>query len=86
MPREELFAGWRLFFGQLAAVGPVVLLVQDAQCADAGLLDFLDYLTGWTRERRCSWWCWPAWSRGRAGLGAGPGRITPAPDPLDAAW
>ena len=37
LPREELFAGWRLFFERLAAVQPVVLLVEDAQYADAGL-------------------------------------------------
>ena len=42
LAREELFAGWRLFFERLAAEGPVVLLVEDAQYADAGLLDFLD--------------------------------------------
>jgi hypothetical protein len=46
----DLFAGWRLVFEQSAAAAPVVLLVQDAQNADAGLLDFLDYLTGWTRQ------------------------------------
>ena len=47
--REELFAGWRLFFERLAAVQPVVLVVEDAQY-DAGLLDFLDYLVDWTRD------------------------------------
>jgi class 3 adenylate cyclase len=39
LTREELFAGWRLFFERLAAQQPVVLLVEDAQYADAGLLD-----------------------------------------------
>ena len=34
--RDELFAGWRLFFERLAAVQPVVLLVEDAQYADSG--------------------------------------------------
>ena len=42
LSREELFAGWRLFFERLAAVQPVVLLIEDAQYADSGLLDFLD--------------------------------------------
>jgi hypothetical protein len=37
-------------FEQPAAAALVVLLVQDAQYADAGLLDFLNYLTGWTRQ------------------------------------
>jgi hypothetical protein len=36
--REELFAGWRLFFQRLAEVHPVVLVVEDGQYADAGLL------------------------------------------------
>jgi len=31
LSREELFAGWRLFFERLAAVEPVVLVVEDAQ-------------------------------------------------------
>jgi hypothetical protein len=39
----ELFAGWRLFFERLAAMQPVVLLIEDAQYADRGLLDFLDH-------------------------------------------
>ena len=47
LSREELFAGWRLFFERLAATGPVVLLVEDAQYADSGLLDFLDHLIDW---------------------------------------
>ena len=34
---------------RLAAVSPVVLVVEDAQYADAGLLDFLDYLIDWVR-------------------------------------
>jgi len=49
LSREELFAGWRLFFERLAATGPVVLLVEDAQYADPGLLDFLDHLVDWAR-------------------------------------
>jgi hypothetical protein len=50
LSREELFAGWRVFFERLAAQQPVVLLVEDAQHADAGLLDFLDYLVDWVRD------------------------------------
>jgi hypothetical protein len=34
LSREELFAGWRLFFERLAAEDPVVLLIEDAQYAD----------------------------------------------------
>jgi class 3 adenylate cyclase/tetratricopeptide (TPR) repeat protein len=50
LPREELFAGWRLFFEQLAASAPVVLLVEDLQHADSGLLDFLEHLLDWARD------------------------------------
>jgi len=42
--REELFAGWRVFFEQLATSAPVVLLVEDLQHADEGFLEFLDHL------------------------------------------
>ena len=48
--REELFAGWRLLFERLAATGPVVMLVEDLQHADAGLLDFLEHLLDWARD------------------------------------
>jgi tetratricopeptide (TPR) repeat protein len=50
LPREELFAGWRLWFERLAASQPVVLLVEDLHYADEGLLDFLDYLLDWARD------------------------------------
>ncbi len=48
--REELFAGWRLFVERLAATGPVVLVVEDLQHADAGLLDFFEHLLDWARD------------------------------------
>src|SRR4051812_28598246 len=48
--REELFAGWRLFFERMAAQEPVVLLVEDLHYADAGLLDFLEHLLDWSRD------------------------------------
>ena len=50
LTQQELFAGWRLFFERLAADEPVVLVVEDAQYADVGLLDFLDHLIDWVRE------------------------------------
>ena len=49
LSREELFAGWRLFFEQLAGQAPVVLLIEDVQHADAGLLDFVEHLLDWSR-------------------------------------
>ncbi|MEJ7708066.1 MAG: adenylate/guanylate cyclase domain-containing protein [Nocardioidaceae bacterium] len=48
--REELFAGWRLFLERLAAVAPVVLLLEDVQYADAGILDFLEHVLDWARD------------------------------------
>ncbi len=45
--REELFAGWRLFFERLTDSVPVVLAFEDLQWADSGLLDFIDYLLDW---------------------------------------
>ncbi len=49
MGREELFAGWRLFFERLAAVSPVVMVVEDLHHADTGLLDFLEHVLDWAR-------------------------------------
>src|SRR3954453_21419771 len=48
--REELFAGWRLFFETMAAAEPVVLLVEDVHHADEGLLDFIEHLLDWARD------------------------------------
>jgi class 3 adenylate cyclase/predicted ATPase len=87
LSREELFAGWRLFFERLAAVRPVVLLVEDAQHADAGLLDFLDYLTDWARDLPVYVLVLarPELSQARPGFGVGHNRSTLTLDPLDAA-
>jgi class 3 adenylate cyclase len=42
--RAEAFAAWRRFFEALAVQGPVVLVFEDLQWADHGLLDFVDEL------------------------------------------
>ena len=47
--REDLFSAWRLFFERLAEQGPAVLLFEDLHWADAGLLDFIEYLLDWSR-------------------------------------
>ena len=47
---EDLFSAWRLFFERLAEQGPVVLVFEDLQWADAGLLDFVEYLLEWSRN------------------------------------
>jgi class 3 adenylate cyclase len=87
LSREELFAGWRLFFERLAAVQPVVLLVEDAQYADAGLLDFLDHLIDWARDLPIYVLVFarPELSQARPGFGAGRNRSMLTLDPLDPA-
>ena len=47
--REDLFSAWRLFFERLAEQGPCVLVFEDLQWADSGLLDFVEYLLEWSR-------------------------------------
>ena len=87
LSREELFAGWRLFFERLAAVSPVVLVVEDAQYADGGLLDLLDYLTDWVRDLPVYVLVLarPDLVQARPGLGTGRNRTALTLDPLDAA-
>jgi tetratricopeptide (TPR) repeat protein len=87
LPRAELFAGWRLFFERLAGTGPVVLLVEDAQYADAGLLDFLDHLTDWARDLPVYVLALarPELGEIRPGFGTGRNRITLALDRVDPA-
>ena len=87
LAREELFAGWRLFFERLTTEHPVILVVEDAQCADAGMLEYLDYLIDWSGDlpvyvlvlaRPELGQAWP-------GFGTGRNRTTLTLDPLDSA-
>ncbi len=48
--REDLFSAWRLLFERMAEKGPVVLVFEDLHWADAGLLDFVEYLLDWSRD------------------------------------
>src|SRR3984957_17848966 len=84
---DELFAGWRLFFERLAAENPVILLVEDAQYADNGLLDFLEHLIDWVRGLPVYVLVFarPELGLVRPGFGAGRNRSTLTLDPLDAA-
>ncbi len=45
-PREDLFAAWTAFLRRVGEEHPIVLVIDDAQYADEGLLRFLDYLLG----------------------------------------
>jgi class 3 adenylate cyclase/tetratricopeptide (TPR) repeat protein len=87
LAREELFAGWRLFFERLAAERPVTLLVEDAQYADSGLLDFLDHLIDWVRDVPVYVLVFarPELSQARPGFGTGRNRSTLTLDALDTA-
>ena len=49
--RADLFSGWRLFFERMSEDAPVVLIFEDLQWADSGLLEFIDYLLEWSAER-----------------------------------
>ena len=45
-----MFAGWRLFFEQLATHEPVLLVFEDLQWADVGVLDFIEHLLEWSAK------------------------------------
>lgn len=75
--QENLFSAWRILFERLSEQWPTVLVFEDMQWADAGLLDFLEYLLEWARglplfvlvlarpefaEKR------PSWGTGRRGF------------------
>jgi class 3 adenylate cyclase/tetratricopeptide (TPR) repeat protein len=45
--RTEVFAAWRKFFEAIAEKRPLVLVFEDLQWADEGLLDFIDHLVEW---------------------------------------
>ena len=87
LAREELFAGWRLFFERLAASSPLMLLIEDAQHADSALLDFLDHLIDWVRDLPVYVLVFarPEFDQARPGFGAGRNRTMLTLDPLDQA-
>ena len=47
--RDVLFPAWRLFFERIAERGTTVLVFEDLQWADTGLLDFIDHLLDWSK-------------------------------------
>jgi class 3 adenylate cyclase/tetratricopeptide (TPR) repeat protein len=85
LSREELFAGWRIFIERMAAEAPVVLMLEDAQHADRGLLDFLDHLVDWSRDLPVYVLVLtrPELDDVRPGFGTGRNRVLLTLDPLD---
>ena len=49
--RAETFAAWRTFFERVADQGTTVLVFDDLHWADAGSLDFIEYLVAGTAGR-----------------------------------
>ncbi|HSG87027.1 MAG TPA: hypothetical protein VLA23_11875, partial [Candidatus Limnocylindrales bacterium] len=47
---DQLFAAWRTFFERIAEHGTTVIVFEDLQWADSGLLGFIDHLTEWARN------------------------------------
>jgi class 3 adenylate cyclase/tetratricopeptide (TPR) repeat protein len=47
---QELFSAWRTFFERIAERGPVVMVFEDLQWADAGLIDFVESIVEWSRS------------------------------------
>ena len=47
--RSDLFAAWRTFFERVAEHGTTVMVFEDIQWADQGLLDFIGSLVEWSR-------------------------------------
>jgi class 3 adenylate cyclase/tetratricopeptide (TPR) repeat protein len=48
--QAEAFTAWRAFIEALAERRPLVLVLEDLQWADDGLLDFVDHLVEWARD------------------------------------
>ena len=48
--QENLFSAWRILFERLAEKSPTILVFEDMQWADSGLLDFLEYVLEWSRS------------------------------------
>ncbi len=48
--QENLFSAWRILFERLAEQAPTILVFEDMQWADAGLLDFIEYLLDWSHS------------------------------------
>ena len=50
--RDELMAGWRQAFERMSRIAPLVLVFEDLQWADDGLVDFIEELHDRSRDSR----------------------------------
>ncbi|MDR3545674.1 MAG: adenylate/guanylate cyclase domain-containing protein [Candidatus Limnocylindrales bacterium] len=48
--RDVLFAAWRIFFERIAERATTILLFEDLQWADTGLLDFIEHVLEWSKN------------------------------------
>ena len=48
--RDVLFAAWRILFERIGAKGTTILLFEDLQWADTGLIEFIDHLLEWSKS------------------------------------
>jgi class 3 adenylate cyclase len=47
LARDRLVEGWTRYLGAIAALAPLVLVLEDIHWADEGLLDYIEYLARW---------------------------------------
>ncbi len=48
--REEMFSAWRTYFERIAERAPVVMVFEDLQWADSGLIDFIEFVLEWSKS------------------------------------
>ncbi|MGB9113392.1 MAG: adenylate/guanylate cyclase domain-containing protein [Acidimicrobiales bacterium] len=48
--REETFSAWRTFFERISERAPVVMVFEDLQWADSGLIDFIEFVLEWSKN------------------------------------
>ena len=48
--RGELYSAWRTFFERVSERGPIVMVFEDLQWADPGLIDFVESILEWSRN------------------------------------
>jgi class 3 adenylate cyclase/tetratricopeptide (TPR) repeat protein len=48
--RSETHASWRAFFEAVASVRPLILVLEDLHWGDAPMLEFVEYLVGWSSD------------------------------------